>query len=80
MLCKGAKEKNWNPALKGTERMLAIYDYTTFGMVSFFNSLLTFLIRYSSWGNLLNDVRTFYSTLIPQELQFYKDSFHQLSL
>jgi hypothetical protein len=34
MLCKGAKEKNWNPALKGTERTLAIYDYTTFGMVS----------------------------------------------
>ena len=33
MLCKGAKEKNWNPALKGTERMLAIYDYTTFDTV-----------------------------------------------
>ena len=39
MLCKGAKEKNWNPALKGTERMLAIYDYTTFGMVSLYDVL-----------------------------------------
>jgi hypothetical protein len=40
---KGAKEKNWNPALKGTERMLAIYDYTTFGMVSTQKLLRRFL-------------------------------------
>lgn len=32
------------------------------------------------WGRLPNDVRTFYSTVIPQELQFYKGAFHQLSL
>jgi hypothetical protein len=34
MLCKGAKEKNWKPALKGADRLLAVYDYTTFGIAS----------------------------------------------